>query len=165
MRQIHLTQGLVALVDDADYDELNQHKWHAHRSGNGWYAQRHGFRGNKRCILHMHREVMLPPDAMQVDHANGNGLDNQRSNLRICTHAENVRNGRKRRPGSSRFRGVTHNKRLGKWVAQICVNFQKMHLGVFDTEREAAFEYALAALVHFGAFTPINDVEFAGLVV
>lgn len=89
MQTIQLSQGKVSLVGDSDFEWFNQWKWTAMKRGNTWYAVRGGFLGPK--IL-MHREIMNAPKDMQVDHINGDGLDNRRENLRVCTNAENGRN-------------------------------------------------------------------------
>ena len=84
----------------------------------------------------MHRFLMNPPKGMVVDHINGNGLDNRRCNLRICTQLQNSQNSRRRRPGKSRFRGV--HPRGDKLQAAIQHNGEQMYLGLFDTQVEAA---------------------------
>jgi len=114
MREINLTQGKIALVDDGDYDYLMQWKWHADIKSNTCYARRTIRIGKKPKRVYIHRVIMNPPSNMEIDHINHNGLDNRRCNLRICTHQENTfnTNGFKRK---SKYKGVSkrvdHNRK------------------------------------------------------
>ena len=126
---IPLTRGLHALVDAEDYEWLNQYQWYAAISNRGiFYARRNSPDG----VVSMHRLIMQAPEGMVVDHINGNGLDNRRCNLRICTQYENALNSRPRADAKSRFKGVYphHNK----WKARVGGRY----LGLFDDEVEAA---------------------------
>ncbi len=93
MKEIELTRGKVTLVDDYDYPFLMQVKWYALPRHGHWYAATHNPGVGPRTI-YMHRIIMDPSSDMVIDHINHNGLDNQRHNLRICTHTENLRNRR-----------------------------------------------------------------------
>lgn len=109
MREIPLTQGKVALIDDEDYEELSQYKWTAHhRAKNTWYAVRYvGKRvDGKRVGVHiqMHRVITNCPDGLVVDHINHNGLDNRKENLRTVTAAVNAGNRRPKDANVSEFR-------------------------------------------------------------
>ena len=129
-RYIPLTQNLFALVDAEDYERLKDYKWHVTRRGACGTAYA-GRREGGRLVL-MHRQIMNPPKGMVVDHINGNGVDNRRCNLRICTQKQNVHNSRGRAGKKSRFLGVSP---LGdKWLAKV----GGQYLGVFDDEVEAA---------------------------
>ncbi len=152
VRQIPLTQGKVALIDDEDFERVNQYKWHALRDSHGttWYA-RHVTPNPTRVLLLMHRLIVNAPFGMEVDHVNGDGLDNRRANLRICTHSENVCNQRKTH-GTSRYKGVSWHKDTGKWQAQIKVNGRGMYLGCFTTEEEAHAAYCSASAKYHGGF-------------
>ncbi len=109
-REIPLTQGKVALVDAEDYEELSRFKWHAQRNKSTYYAVRNGRRlDGKRCAVLMHRVIIDPPAGMLVDHISRDGIDNRRSNLRVCSIAENNRNRASKRGASSRFLGVHWN--------------------------------------------------------
>lgn len=144
MREIALTQGLVAVVDDSDFDVLDQFNWHAARRARTVYAARH--KGRNKIVL-MHAEIMQTPSGFDTDHIDGNGLNNVRSNLRVTTVTQNRYNQiRKRRTATSRFRGVSWNKKLGRWVAQIRLHGQQTYLGLFDDEVEAARVYDAAGL-------------------
>jgi hypothetical protein len=134
IRYIPLTRGLHAIVDAADYQWLSRYKWHAlcSRKKRTFYAARNV---GRRAVL-MHRVIMKPPKGMVVDHINGNGLDNRRCNLRICTPAENTRNAPKRPGTRSRFIGVY--PRGDKWRVAVTCNGEAHLLGPFDDEVEAA---------------------------
>jgi hypothetical protein len=160
MRTIELTQGKVALVDDADWLMVNQHEWRARRSKHErtWYALANGHpKDGRRTTIYMHRLITGALPAIHVDHINGNGLDNRRANLRLCEPAANGRNRRKNRNGSSQFKGVNRRKDMGRWRASIGVNGKRLHLGTFGTEDEAASAYDRAAVEHFGDFARLNS--------
>lgn len=138
MKRISLTQGKYALVDDSDYLPLTKWKWHAAHVGRGLvYAARGG--GKARTIL-MHRHILLPPKGLVCDHINGDTLDNRRSNLRVCTDAENRRSFRRKARGKlSRYIGVSYRRDVKKWVAYIGANSKLRMLGGYhDTEEAAA---------------------------
>ena len=145
MPSIQLTKGQFALVDIADYKSLSKHKWICH---NGRYAARR-FKG--KYIL-MHRAIMKPRKGFVVDHINGNGLDNNRSNLRICTQSQNCSNSVNK--GNSKYRGTYRMRDY--WQASIKHNYKKIHLGTFRTQEEAARCYDKAAVRIFGIFARTN---------
>jgi len=160
MREIPLTRGKVAIVDDDDFEELSRHRWHAVPGRYTWYAMRRvtiASRPQKQRGIPMHRQVLGVTDSrIHVDHVDGNGLDNRRSNLRPATHSTNQRNAAKQRGRSSRYKGVCWSKKLGKWQASICLGTRQLHLGVFTDEKEAAEVYDSAALEYFGSFARLN---------
>lgn len=105
----------------------------------------------------MHREILGLKKGEIGDHKDGDGLNNQRSNLRKCTHSENLRNAKKRRGShSSHYKGVTRCR--NKWRAVIKVDQKKYSLGNFTTEKEAALAYNVAATKYFGCFAYLNLV-------
>lgn len=148
MKMIKLTQSKMALVDDEDFKQLNQYNWYACRSRNGWRAARM----SKRKMILMHRQIMKFPIGFCIDHKNHNELDNQKSNLRIATCAENLHNMQKHKPHTSIYKGVHWNKRVRKWLTQICYNYKRITLGYFNSEIEAAKTYNKKAKELFGKF-------------
>lgn len=155
MKTIPLTQGFVALVDDEDFARVSAHKWYAVRKGRGVYA-RHKFTVlgvHVWCFLH----TFILPDANRVDHKDGDGLNNQRHNLRAATVLQNNRAfKRKPRGSSSKFRGVYWPSGRKKWTAQIEVNYKRYFLGTFEKEEDAARCYDAAAREYFGDFASPN---------
>lgn len=156
MKEIVLTRGLVALVDDADFEGVNQFNWHARKPSkrSGFYAVRSTRKSDgSRSRQFMH--TFLMPEPVEIDHRDGNGLNNQRGNLRECTHLENLRAFRRKRNGaSSVFRGVSKHRE--KWLAGIRVNGKTIYLGQFLIEKNAALAYDKAAREFFGDFAAPN---------
>jgi len=156
VRAVPLSRGKFALVDKGDYVRVMRHSWYAAFSLQGeveaWYA----VRKEKGKTIRMHREIMGAACGLVVDHINHDGLDNRRCNLRVCTHRENVRNQRGQRGRSSRYKGVSRDKRLGKWRAQIWHDGRHTYLGVYGSETAAARAYDAAARALFGDFAYLN---------
>lgn len=161
VREIQLTQGKVALVDDADYEYLSQWKWYAQLIKGRWYARRSVRKGfPKQIALSMHQVILNTPKGMESDHKNGNGLDNQRQNLRVCTKSNNMYNQKvQTRSKSSKFKGVYWSNKYRKWVAQIRVNHKAIWLGNFNLEIDAAKAYDATAKETFGEFAKLNTTE------
>ena len=154
-KEIQLTKGAVAVVDDADYEDLMRYRWCLNAQG---YAVRGYRRDGVKHQVRMHRAVVGPAcDGFEVDHINGNKLDNRRSNLRIATRSQNAVN-IPVAPHSSIYRGVRMAKGRGMWTARICVNRKQIHLGQYKTEIEAARAYNDAAIQYFGDFARLNNV-------
>jgi hypothetical protein len=155
IRYIALTRGLHAMVDAADYEWLMQYKWSVQPSADNrtWYAKRTD-RG--RLVL-MHRLIMKPPKGMVVDHINGNGLDNRRCNLRICTRMQNSFNRSKQRNARHRFIGVSP---CGKSTYQVIVQHKgKVYReGPFHDELEAARARDRLARKLHGPYARLNDL-------
>ena len=149
MKSIPLTQGKFAIVDDGDYDWLTQWKW-CYDAG---YAMRNIYSKTGRILKPMHALIMETPKGMDTDHINGDKLDNRRGNLRICTHAENMRNRGKQSDNESGYKGVMKHKNKGKWVANIVVSGKSIYLGIYDNPEKAARAYLLASKEYFGEFS------------
>jgi hypothetical protein len=137
-----------AMVDDADYEHINQWKWRLDCDG---YARAHQSINGKRTSILMHREILKPPHDMLVDHRFGNKLDNRRENLRICTRSENNRN-MKPTPGRALPKGVYWHARDRRFQAQIVVNNRNVHLGYFPTASEAEAVRLEASKKYHGEF-------------
>ena len=140
VKKIELTQNQFALVDDEYYEWLNQWKWHAIKTRRkSYYVRRVSPIKDEYPFIWMHRLIMDPPKDMQIDHIDGNGLNNCRSNLKVVTPRENSQN--LHIPIRSRYPGVILDDRTGRWVAQIKIIRKKNYLGTFDNEKEAAKAY------------------------
>jgi hypothetical protein len=152
VKRIPLGRGLFALVDAADYKRLNKYRWYATRRGPTTYAT---------CIkngrsVYMHRMIMRPRKGYIVDHIDGNGLNNRRCNLRVCTHQQNQAN-RGPRGGSSQFVGVLRFR--NKWQAGIRCQGKFYYLGLFDDEVEAAKARDRKAYELHGSYAYLNFQE------
>jgi hypothetical protein len=156
MKQITLTQGQVALVDDEDYKSLMTHKWCAKwdPSVNTWYAVRNTPRPEHKCVW-MHRVVMGITEGF-VDHKDHNGLNNCKNNLRICTNSQNQHNRSKRGEHTSIYKGVCWDKSRNNWKATIMINRKVINLGRFKDEKEAAKSYNEKAKELFGEYAKLN---------
>lgn len=161
MKQIQLTQDQIALVDDQDYEWLNQWRWYARKGRYTFYAVRHVcVTKGKRRQEQMHRLILelQPDDKRECDHRDGNGLNNRRSNLRICTMAQNQRSRRNQMGCTSRFKGVWWHRGNRNWQSRIGINGKQICLGSFNSETEAAQAYDKAALKHHGDFRLTNEM-------
>lgn len=156
-REIRLTQGKVALVDIEDYERVSSFAWNAYYDRHVWYGRRTiRWRDGdikKQATVLLHRFIMGldAGDCRVVDHINGNGLDNRKTNLRVCTNAENCRNSRLREHTERGMRGVMPLP-SGNWGAQIGVNYRKIFLGTFPSKEEAHNAYCKAAVKYHGKF-------------
>lgn len=159
---IPLTQGYHAIVDASDYDWISQYTWHMAPGNRGYkYAATNiKIEGKHRYrIRKMHSIIMDTPKGMSVDHINGNGLDNRRTNLRVCTHKQNCQSKIKRKIGASSYKGVTWDKEQNKWRVKIGIDYKRIDLGRFDSEKDAAKAYNEAAIKHFGEFAYLNEIK------
>lgn len=153
---IPLSRGTYAIIDTDNLRTLNLYRWFlaSHKTGTR-YARR--FKNGQ--TIYMHREIMNAPAGMEIDHINGNGLDNRSANLRICTKAQNQQNSKKRTGKSSVFKGVCWEKDRKKWKASIVVNKKQIRIGRFISEIDAAKAYDVEALYYFGEFARTNFKE------
>lgn len=152
MKKITLTQGKFALVDDEDFDKVSKYKWSL--SGN---KRKYAGSYYKSKWITMHRIIMNPTKDQHIDHIDGDVLNNQRYNLRLCTNQQNTFNS-KSRPGTSKFKGVSWTTREQKWRAVIMLDNKQTHIGYFDSELHAAKAYNKMALKYFGEFARLNGV-------
>jgi hypothetical protein len=157
MKQIPLNKNKVALIDDEDFEEINRHKWCV---GSDGYPRRKVIIGGKQQAVFMHRFLMglVRGDGKEVDHINGNILDNQRKNLRVCSHHQNLINKKLQRNNTSGVRGVSWNKRKEMWQVYIVLNRKKIDLGYFDDLVLAAKRYNQEAKEMFGEFAKLNSL-------
>lgn len=157
MREIILVNHGVTMVDDADYEMLSQWRWHQYTASKTYVCRSKSRKEPPGPhTIPMHRVIMNAPKGMDVDHIDGNGLNNQRANLRIATRGENLRNTRKRDNCTSQFKGVYWHARARKWLAQIKPPTGHVYLGLFVHEVEAAMAYDAKARELFGEFAKCN---------
>lgn len=159
MKEIQLTQGKVALVDDEDYEYLNQFKWYAHKdykSPNIWYAVRSEYTKGKLTMISMHWVIM---NKKLIDHVDTDGLNNQKYNLRHCTRQQNSQNKNVYKNSTSTFKGVCWNIIKQKWQTSIGYNSKRIFLGYYISKIEAAKEYDIKAKELFGEFANLNFKE------
>jgi len=154
VKRIPLTQGKFALVDEEDYEWLNQWKWYY----NNGYAARDQWDPitKKQIKIRMHRIIMNAKEGEEVDHINHNGIDNQKYNLRVCTVSQNMQNSKSNKNSSSQYKGVSYNPMTQKCQVQIMYNGKFIYLGYYKDEEEAARAYDKAAIELFGEFACLN---------
>ncbi len=152
VRRIPLTRGKFALVDAANYYQLAKFRWYAEICGRTFYAAR----VHARKVIKMHRYIMKAPGHLVVDHIDHNGLNNTKSNLRLCTTAQNNRNAALSFSSTSRYKGVHWNRGAKKWAAKIKLNAKSHHLGYFTDEIAAARAYDEKAKELHGEFACLN---------
>ncbi len=146
---IPLDVGLFAIADQEDAEYLQQFNWLQNSNGEAY-----------RCLvdrrtISMHRDLLGSP-TLEIDHKNGNRLDNRRSNLRLATHSQNLANSRIRPNNKSGFKGVNKGTGNARWAARITVNYKLIQLGLFNSPENAALAYDEAARHYFGEFACLN---------
>lgn len=149
--------GLKVLMDVEDVQILVDYTWYKHHNKNNNTIYMRGWNKNTRKKEMMHRVIIKAEKGKQVDHINGNTLDNRKSNLRICNHAENIRNRGQRKNSNTKHKGVFKSGK--KWGANIGYENNRYYLGVFETQKEASLAYNKAALKYHGEFAQLNTVE------
>lgn len=153
MREIQLTKGKVALVDDEDYEELAQYKWCVTHYG---YAVRSGWSIRPGSMILMHREIMGNPVDREIDHINGDKLDNRQSNLRIVTKRQNLFNKPVRSDSKLGVKGVRLRQRA-KTAPKFEARLAGRNIGTFDTLIEAARAYDIQAKIVHGEYARLNN--------
>ena len=158
MKEIQLTQEKVALVDDDDFEWLNQWKWYAGKTRNTYYAIRNSpiDENGKQIKIYMHREIMNTPKEVLTDHKDRDGLNNQKHNIRLCTYSQNGAN--RKSYGVSKYLGVCWDKQSNKWIVRIETDNKSTYLGCFKIEKDAAMAYNEAAKKQHGEFANLNII-------
>lgn len=159
VRVVPLTRGYVTIVDAEDYEEVSRYKWCAAKRPPTVtpYAVRTLRNAGHKTNVALHRVLLdITDPRIQVDHINGNGLDNRRINLRLATASENQWNRRRRAVNASGFKGVTLERRWGRWRARIRVHKRERSLGHYDTPEAAARAYDEAARRLHGEYAALN---------
>lgn len=143
---------LLVMVDDEYYENLSQFNWQVDR-----YNSVSSHTTDKGRIL-IHRYIMDCPIYLEVDHIDGNRLNNQKSNLRLANSSQNKMNRGARSDNLSGFKGVSLHKKTNKWTSRIMIDGKYKHLGLFKTKEEAATVYNTYAKESFGEFAWLNKV-------
>lgn len=150
--EIELSRGLKTLIDDEDFERVSKHKWYSHDTKSGFYAATNIAR---KCV-YLHTFLMCSPKGKEVDHINGNKLDNRKENLRLVTHQQNSFNSESRKELP---KGVCFDKQTGKYIAQIMYNGKNIKIGRFKTILEASQEYDKKAHILFGEYARLENME------
>ena len=157
MKRIKLTHGKFALVDDEDFEKIYKYSWHLKCTWGIYYAMGWEVSNGKHIL--MHRLIMGAKKDQKIDHIDGNGLNNQRKNLRFATNSQNQANCRKqKRKTSSKFKGVCWDNRDKRWLAYIKKDQKAYRLGSFHSEIKAARIYNKKAIELFGEFARLNII-------
>jgi len=161
MKTIPVSQGRTALIDDEDFEIVSQNKWSLKKSNHDRteYAHRSIKVNGKWTHVSLHRFILNPPSKMEVDHIDGNGLNCQRANMRLCTHKQNMRN--MRMHNKHGLKGVHFVGNLPphrQWMATIKINGFLKTIGHFPTLIEAGAAYNSMAVQHFGEFAKLNPI-------
>jgi hypothetical protein len=149
LKRVPLTKGKEAVIDAEDFDLVSQFSWHC--STNGYACAREkGRRQDPRKQVWMHRLIAQTPEDMFTDHANGDKLDNRKTNLRLCDKQQNAANSKLRSDNTTGYKGVVKVK--SGWRAEIWLNGKHQHIGIYNSIKEAATAYMEAANKHFGEY-------------
>jgi hypothetical protein len=163
MKEIELTKGYKTQVDDDDYDELVKYKWCVIVCPKTNYARRGQWNGRKVISISMHRVILgISDPKIEVDHIDGNGLNNQRSNIRKCDRSINMQNKQSSERSMSKYVGV--NRQFGRhrkvyWRSRITVGQKRIHIGLFKTDYDAALARDQFILNYNIEFTRLNILK------
>lgn len=162
-RKIPVGKGLFAIVDSRDYKSLVNHKWHHKRSEHSIYAYTNINTGRRRKNgkflyygMPMHRMILDPPKNSFVDHIDGNGLNNTRKNIRVCTQTQNAKNRHRQKSSKAPYKGISFCKQSKKWRPRISVKGKNISFGLFSCPVAAARAYDEKAIQHHGEFARLN---------
>lgn len=165
MKKIDISTGkypnTFALGDEEDYERINKHKWYVTKSGNNLYATRDIRQKKYLVTLYMPREIMRYVGAKDIDHKNHNSLDNQKDNLRLCTHQQNMMNSSISVRNKSGYKGVSYREETRKWRARITKELMTFTIGHYDTKEKAAYAYNEVAKVMHGEYAHLNIIKEA----
>jgi hypothetical protein len=161
MRKLPITKGHFTIVDDDDFERVCIFRWCYY--GDGYAARGYRENGKVRIVRLHHMIIGNPRPGFLVDHINGNRLDNRKSNLRFVTNQQNIFNSQKRQliisgGNSSKYKGVTWMTDSNKWRNRITLGGREFHLGVFESEQEAALAYNQAAIKFYGEYSKLNQL-------
>jgi hypothetical protein len=157
VREILITQGKIAIVDEEDYARVSEHPWYFTTRGYAASTSR-GIDGLREELL-LHRLILSAEKGVVVDHINGNKLDNRRENLRLATQSTNLANSKISAANTSGYKGVSWNKRARKYEAGIYFQGKRTYLGLFLTADAAALAYNVAATEMFGEYARLNVIQ------
>lgn len=155
-KQLLLTKGKFALVDDDDFELVSHWHWYAQPGVRTWYAQRAIRKHGHSTSISLHRFLLNPPPGLQIDHINGDGLDCRRCNMRLATNQQNHYNTRIVKSNRSGYKGVHWDKHHKRWRVRIMVDGHNVHIGYFADLLEAASAYDTEALTLHGEFACTN---------
>lgn len=159
MIKIKLTKNQFTIISNKDHKRVSKYKWFCSKQRKCFYARRTNYPDKK--VIYLHRFIMrVLNKKIQIDHKDGNGLNNTRKNLRLCTSGQNAMNksitlGISK---TSKFKGVQLNLRNMRWISVINFNRKLIHLGTFDSQKEAAIKYDKSAVKYFGKFAKTNKM-------
>lgn len=158
MKTIPLSKGFVAEVDDDVFDELMNYKWWVQKTKHRRYAVTDVSRLSSRTFVYMHRVIARATHDLVVDHVDGDGLNNQRRNLRCCATHDNLANSAKRSDNTSGYKGVYWSKQNKKWMVMHMYKRQRLYLGCFNDPKEAAIAYDRSLEQRCGRFAKTNKM-------
>ena len=159
MKEIQLNKGMVALVDDDDFERINKYKWQAYKKRHVWYAKNVKRKDKKRIVVKMHHFILNQVSETIIDHKNRIGIDNRKDNLRICTSQQNTQNSRIRKTNTSGYKGVSLSKKNQKYRCNITINYKAFCFGEYTSAIAAATVYDFFAYKLHGEFAGLNFMD------